>query len=43
VIRESHERDAETPEAASWEPPRFQVISLDCEISAYTPDDRPLF
>lgn len=30
----------------SYEPPRFHVISLDCEISAYAPDDGdglPLF
>ncbi len=29
-----------------YEPPRFRVISLDCEISAYAPDDGdglPLF
>jgi hypothetical protein len=30
-------------EVAAWEPPRFEVLSLDCEITAYTPDDRPLF
>jgi len=26
-----------------WDPPRFEVISLDCEITSYAPDDRPLF
>lgn len=28
-----------------WSPPAFQVISLDCEITAYAPDegDWPLF
>jgi hypothetical protein len=26
-----------------WEAPRFEVISLDCEITSYAPDDRPLF
>lgn len=31
------------PASSTWEPPRFEVISLDCEISAYAPDDRPLF
>jgi hypothetical protein len=34
--------DAPKPAAPAWEPPRFQVISLDCEISAYAPDDQPL-
>lgn len=29
--------------AGSWEPPRFEVISLDCEITSYAPDDQPLF
>jgi hypothetical protein len=29
--------------AAGWEPPRFTVISLDCEITSYAPDDQPLF
>jgi hypothetical protein len=29
--------------AAGWEPPRFAVISLDCEITSYAPDDQPLF
>ncbi len=29
----------------SYEPPKFEVISLDCEITAYAPDegDAPLF
>jgi hypothetical protein len=26
-----------------YEAPRFEVISLSCEISAYAPDDSPLF
>lgn len=27
-----------------WEPPRFELICLACEISAYAPDsDLPLF
>ncbi len=29
-----------------WQPPSFEVISLDCEITAYAPDDgdeQPLF
>lgn len=32
--------------AGRYEPPRFEVISLDCEISSYAPDDSgeiPLF
>ena len=30
---------------APYEPPTFEVICLDCEISAYAPDgdDSPLF
>jgi hypothetical protein len=36
------------PQAAAsapgqWVPPRFEVISLDCEITSYAPDDQPLF
>ncbi len=33
------------PEATqAYEPPRFEVIGLDCEITAYAPDgDDPLF
>lgn len=27
----------------SWEAPRVEVISLACEITAYAPDDQPLF
>jgi hypothetical protein len=30
-------------EAGRWEPPRFEVVSLDCEITSYAPDDQPLF
>jgi hypothetical protein len=27
-----------------YEPPRFEVLPLDCEITAYAPDgDEPLF
>jgi hypothetical protein len=33
----------ETPHP-SWQRPRFSVIPLDCEISAYAPDgEEPLF
>jgi hypothetical protein len=29
---------------ARWTPPTFELISLDCEITAYAPDgDAPLF
>ncbi len=32
------------PPATRWEPPRFEVIPLDCEITAYAPaGDEPLF
>lgn len=38
---------ARGPEAAAsttWTTPRFEVISLDCEITAYAPEgDQPLF
>ena len=30
-------------EKAAYEAPCFEVISLCCEISAYAPDDEPLF
>jgi hypothetical protein len=43
VNRQADDRATESPKPATWEPPRFQVISLDCEISAYAPDDQPLF
>ena len=39
-----HDSSPQAP--AAYEAPRFQVISLDCEISAYAPDDgddQPLF
>ena len=35
-----------SPTPQSYEPPRFQVISLDCEITSYAPEDGeglPLF
>lgn len=34
------------PVTQGYEPPHFEVISLDCEISSYAPDDggeTPLF
>ena len=36
-------RPAAAPPSSSWEPPRYRVIPLDCEITAYAPDDEPLF
>jgi hypothetical protein len=31
-------------EARSYEPPRFEMVDLACEISAYAPDEvEPLF
>ena len=36
--------EIQRPATDSYEAPRFTVISLDCEISAYAPDDGdPLF
>jgi len=36
-------RSAE-PASVSWTAPRFEVISLDCEITSYAPEgDQPLF
>jgi hypothetical protein len=43
---EEHTQDgsATDKEAGGYEPPRFMVISLACEITAYAPDgDQPLF
>jgi hypothetical protein len=40
------EARSESPAARAtrWEPPRFEVIPLDCEITAYAPaGDEPLF
>ena len=35
---------AAAPAAAErWQAPRFEVIALACEITAYAPDDTPLF
>ncbi len=35
------DRQAEAPQP--YQAPRFEVISLSCEINAYAPDDEPLF
>jgi len=37
---------SEFEDTTGYRPPRFEVISLDCEISSYAPDDggeAPLF
>ena len=41
--RQTHIQEAEPRTDTRWEPPTFEVISLCCEISAYAPDDEPLF
>ena len=38
--RSEETRRRDTP---PYEPPAFEVISLGCEVSAYAPDDDPLF
>ena len=36
--------DSDLREVRAYEPPAFEVIPLDCEITAYAPDgDEPLF
>jgi hypothetical protein len=43
-VREEVRAPGSVPTVAGWEPPRFEVIPLDCEITAYAPDgDQPLF
>lgn len=37
------DEDLHQDERPAYEAPRFEVISLSCEISAYAPDDEPLF
>lgn len=45
----SNQRSAPSPESpqqaqTAWIKPAFELISLDCEITAYAPDgDQPLF
>ena len=45
ILGAMNEESPVTPNVASvYERPSFEVISLDCEITAYAPDDdRPLF
>jgi hypothetical protein len=41
---EARARHEDVGRASSWSPPRYEVIPLDCEITAYAPDgDLPLF
>ena len=35
--------ETETGALSRYEPPHFEVIPLDCEITAYAPDGEPLF
>jgi hypothetical protein len=36
--------DPKAAEAQSYEPPRFEMVDLACEISGYAPDEgEPLF
>ena len=39
------DRSFDAGQTRAYEPPKFEVISLDCEITAYAPDegDAPLF
>ncbi len=41
----SSSRPQAQEDIGSYEPPKYEVISLDCEITAYAPDDgdAPLF
>ncbi len=42
--RTQSRRDAPGSEGPEYEPPRFEVISLACEVTAYEgDDDGPLF
>lgn len=36
-------RDTAPEEIPRYEAPCFEVLSLGCEVSAYAPDDEPLF
>jgi hypothetical protein len=41
---EKIEQHSDERQSQVCEPPRFEVITLDCEITAYAPlDDGPLF
>ena len=36
--------ESRAAEPRAWEPPAFEVVALDCEITAYAPEgDDPLF
>jgi hypothetical protein len=38
-----HTQDSKKTEEQSYEAPSLRVLNLNCEISAYAPDDEPLF
>ncbi len=40
---ELDESQEPTTAARRWQAPTVEVISLSCEITAYAPDDEPLF
>jgi len=44
---DTQDRSLRSPQAtgsATWQRPQFEVLALDCEITAYAPDgDEPLF
>ena len=40
---ESSENSSAADTDAPYAPPAYEVISLGCEITAYAPDDDPLF
>lgn len=41
---EKIEQRSDERQSSVYEPPRFEVITLECEITAYAPlDDDPLF
>jgi hypothetical protein len=45
TLRSSSELGESNEDAGRYQPPTVEVIALDCEISAYAPDDddTPLF
>lgn len=38
-----HTQDSTQTEEQGYEAPSLRVLNLNCEISAYAPDDEPLF
>jgi len=43
VMQDRAETALPDPTTRLYEPPCFEVIPLDCEITAYAPDAEPLF